>query len=112
MTEVLLSLVVVGGLAFGPLAWRLAKDRAEARALGVRAAILATVNRALGGESLVSVQVTPKSLRRPGRVLLSGPTWLLDRVWLRVLERMPAGYELVVGRDDRSSPPVPSKRAA
>ncbi len=112
MLELIAALMLIGGLLLGPLTWRLWKDRAEARALEVRAAILATVNRALGGESLVSVQVTPKTLRRPGRVLLAGPAWLLDRVWLRALERMPAGYELVVGHDDRWSPPAASKRAA
>ena len=86
-------------LVFGPLAWRAVHDRRQARALAVGADVRYVVNRALGGESLVSVQVEPPTVWRSGRVVLSVPEdwrWLLDRAWARVLPRLPAGYELVV----------------
>lgn len=106
MAEAFLSLVVIGALSFGPLAWRLRRDRAEAAALAVRADIKTAVRRALGGESLVAVHVTPKSAWRAGRVLLSAPAWLLDDVWRPVLRLVPAGYELVLKPDD--APPAPT----
>jgi hypothetical protein len=86
-------------LVFGPLAWRVVHDRRQARALALGADIRHVVDRALGGESLISVRVEPASVWRSGRVVLSMPAdwrWLLQSTWAKVLARMPAGYELVV----------------
>ncbi len=91
--------VLVSVLVLGPLAWRAVYDRRQARALAVTADIRHVVNRALGGESLVSIQVQPSTRWRSGRVVLSVPEdcrWLLDQTWARVLPRLPEGYELVV----------------
>ena len=59
----------------------------------------AALFRALGGDSLVAVEVEPPAPWRPGRVVLSAPAdWagLLERAWARVAEQVPAGWELVV----------------
>jgi hypothetical protein len=47
-------------LVLGPLLWRVARDRSESRVLSVRAYVQSLVDRKLGGESFVSVQVTPR----------------------------------------------------
>ena len=86
-------------LFLGPIAWRVVHDRREERALAVSADIRLVVNRALGGESLISVQVEPATVWRSGRVVLSVPAdWrrLLQSTWSKVLTRLPAGYELVI----------------
>jgi hypothetical protein len=98
-------------LVLGPIAWRVVHDRREARALAVSADIRHVVDRALGGESLVSVHVKPATLWRSGRVVLSVPTdwrWLLHLAWAQVLARLPAGYELVVQQRHA----VPRRQAA
>ncbi len=97
MVEVLVVLTTIGVFLLGPLGWRLWRDRREARAL--RADIQHAVNRALKGESLVSVEVTPKTPWRAGRVLLSAPAdwaWLLAPLLDTVLGQVPPGYEVVV----------------
>ena len=86
-------------LVLGPIAWRVVHDRRKERALAVSADIRLVVNRALGGESLVSVHVEPATVWRSGRVVLSVPAdWrrLVQSMWTKVLTRLPAGYELVV----------------
>ncbi len=91
---VLLSIVV-----FGPLGWRLRTDWKRARADMTAAEIRSAVNRRLKGESLLSVWVVPKSLWRPGRVVLAAPggeAWLVGAVWPVVAERVPANYDIVV----------------
>ena len=68
---------------------------------------LAAVPRRLHGESLLSVQVTPATLRRPGRVVLSTPSgyeYLTEAAWSTVATRMPPGYELVVTRPNPVAP--------
>ena len=95
----IVAVFVVGGLALVPIAWREWKDRREGAALIVRADIQATANRVLGGESFLTVVVTPPWLRRPGQVRLSAPAgWecLIEAVWPRIMTRMPERYELVV----------------
>jgi hypothetical protein len=108
-----LSLVCL--LVLAPIAWRVVHDRREARALAVSADIRHAVNRALGGESLVSVEVEPATVWRSGRVVLSIPTdwrWLLGVIWAKVLARLPARYELVVQlRDAAPAREVASPRA-
>ena len=86
-------------LVFGPIAWRVVRDRQEQRALAVAADIRHVINEALDGESLVSVEVEPSTAWGAGRVVLSVPadwSWLLDRAWVDVLTHLPSGYELVV----------------
>ncbi len=101
---VLLSIVV-----FGPLGWRLWTDWKRARADMITADIRSAVNRRLKGESLLSVQVVPRSLWHPGRVVLSAPggeAWLVEAVWPVVAERVPAEYDVVV----RLTHPAESRR--
>jgi hypothetical protein len=93
-----IALTVIALLLLSPLGWRVWKDRQEERALSVRADIQGIVDHCLHGQSMVSVWVTPGSLRRPGRIELSVPSgWepLLADVWPAVLARVPGGYELV-----------------
>lgn len=90
-----LLVVVVGGL----LAWRVWSDRVHDRALAVRADVQGAVNRALDGESLLSVHVEPASALHPGRVVLTTPTgyeWLVREAWTPIVEHVPDGYEVVL----------------
>lgn len=106
MVEVLVALTTIGVFLLGPLGWSLWRDRREARALALRADIQHAVNRVLKGESLVSVEVTPKTPWRAGRVLLSAPAdwaWLLAPLLDTVLGRVPPGYEVVVRPGQRSA---------
>ena len=96
-------------LIFGPLVWRAVHDRRQARAIAVSADIRHVVDRELGGESLISVQVEPTTMWRSGRVVLSMPAdwrWLMKPTWERVLATMPAGYELVVQQREAPSGPA------
>ena len=97
--EAITAVMLVSALVFGPLGWRVWADRKRAQADSIVAPIRWAVNHRLKGESLLSVQVTPEALWRPGRVILSAPggyEWLVERVWPVVMERVPAGYDLVV----------------
>ncbi len=99
--EAIIAVMLTSALVFGPLGWRVWADRKRARADSIAADIRWAVNHRLKGESLLSVQVEPKALWRPGRVILSTPSryeWLAHRVWPVVVERVPAGYDLVVNR--------------
>jgi hypothetical protein len=99
MLESGVVLALLSALVLGPMAWRVAHDRRAERALDVGARIRHVIDRELGGESLISVQVEPATLLRAGRVVLSVPAdwrWLLGPTWERVLATIPAGYELVV----------------
>src|SRR5256886_13212020 len=87
--------------------FRSVRDRRRESAEAVLADIRAAVRRRLRGESLLSVQVAPATLRRPGRVVLSTPTgyeYLTKAVWTTVARRVPAGYELVVTRPSPVAP--------
>src|SRR5918912_3438514 len=80
MIQVLIAPALIVGLVFGLLAWRVVRDRAQERALAVRAEVQSAVNRALDGESLLAVQVEAASAFHPGRVVLTTPTgyeWLV-----------------------------------
>jgi hypothetical protein len=99
MIEGAMALGLVCLLVFGPIVWRVVRDRQAQRALAVAADIRHVVNEALDGESLVSVAVEPATAWGLGRVVLSVPadwSWLLDRAWVDVLTHLPSGYELVV----------------
>ena len=91
--EAILALLFIAALTLGPLVVVGARDRRRESAEIVGADIRAAVRRRLHGESLLSVQVTPATLRRPGRVVLSTPSgyeYLTEAVWSTVATRMPA----------------------
>jgi hypothetical protein len=99
MIQVLIAPALVVGLVFGLLAWRVVRDRAQERALTVRAEVQSAVNRALDGESLLAVQVEPASAFHPGRVVLSTPSgyeWLVHEAWNPVISHAPKDYEVVL----------------
>ena len=82
-----------------PLVWRIRADRQRDSADVLRADIRSTINRRLHGESLLAVEVVPKTLWRPGRIVLRTPAGyedLTDAVWRDVAKRMPFDYDLVV----------------
>ncbi|HSE93245.1 MAG TPA: hypothetical protein VLF19_08060, partial [Methylomirabilota bacterium] len=83
----------------GPLVWRLVQDRREERAQWLEAQIRSAVREALGGESLLSVRVEPRTALHAGRVMLSAPHgWesLIEPVWKKALASTPADFELVI----------------
>jgi hypothetical protein len=107
MLELVIGLAIVGGAVLGPIAWMGWRDWLRERALTLRGEIRTVVNRRLGGESLLAVEVTPWTPWRTGRVILTAPSewqWLVEEVLMSVLERVPAGYELVVVAPERSTP--------
>jgi hypothetical protein len=120
MLEALVGLLTIPALVILPLLGRVWADHRRARALELEADIRAAVNRALGGESLMSVQVTPTRLGRAGHVTLTTPSgwgWLVEAAWDAVMDRVPSGWEVVVrGAHSPASPaaaePAPLPRAA
>jgi hypothetical protein len=103
MVEVAVSSLIGLVLVVGPLLWRVQRDRRAARALEIRAYVQSLVDRKLGGESFVSVHVTPRGMWSPGQVVVAVPGgWedLLEPVWPVLLARVPRGYELVVRRGE------------
>ena len=116
MLEIVIASVIGLILVVGPLAWRVHRDRSESRALATRAYVQSLVDRKLGGESFVSVQVTPRTLRALGQVVVAVPggwEWMLEDVWPVLLARVPRGYELVVRRGDEALEPArPLRRVA
>ena len=99
MVEGIVGTMLVVALAAAPLVWRVWQDRRAERALEVRAVVHADVVRALGGESLVAVNVEPPVLGRPGRVELTAPSdwrFLLEPAWAAVMPDLPDNYELVI----------------
>jgi hypothetical protein len=116
MFEIVVATVIGLLLVVGPLAWRVQLDRRESRALSTRAYVQSLVDRTLGGESFVSVQVTPRGFWTTGQVVVSVPggwEWMLESVWPVLMARVPRGYELVVRRGDEASAPArPLRRVA
>jgi hypothetical protein len=113
----MIEILVVTGiglvLVVGPLVWRVLRDRSEERALSTRAYVQSLVDRKLGGESFVTVQVTPRGAWSPGQVIVSVPggwEWLLEEVWPVLMARVPRGYELVVRRGEAAPTPARSLR--
>jgi len=111
-------LALVCAMVLGPLVWRAVYDRRQARAQALGADIRHAVDKELGGESLITVQVEPGTFWRLGRVVLSIPSdwrWLMKPTWDRVLAATPAGYELVVQQREapaRITAAEPQERAA
>lgn len=100
MNDVLGVLIGVGPVVVA-LLWSERQDRLRHRANRVRADISAAANRALGGESVLSVRVEPRGPWRAGRVHLSAPggyEFLIASVSGVVISRLPDRYELVVHR--------------
>ena len=119
MMEGVVALLATASMVVGPVVWSIWRDRARERSLVIRAEIQSVVNHVLGGESLVAVEVVPAMAWRRGRVVLFAPAdwrWLIDSVWMRVLDRLPKDYELVVrtGRMPAlaTTRPLALKRAA
>jgi hypothetical protein len=103
MIEIAVASLIGLVLVVGPLLWRVARDRRESRALSIRAYVQSLVDRKLGGESFVSVQVTPRGLWSAGQVVVAVPggwEWLVEEVWPVLMARTPRGYELVVRRGE------------
>jgi hypothetical protein len=99
MLTMLLPTILLLTLVVSPLVWRIRADRRRDRADILRADIYSAVSRRLHGESLLTVDVEPKTLWHSGRVVLWTPAGyeeLAESVWRDVAGRMPVDYELVV----------------
>jgi hypothetical protein len=96
-----LGMLIGVGPVVAALLWSERQDRLRHRANRVRADISAAANRALGGESVLSVRVEPRGPWRNGRVHLSAPggyEFLIASVAATVISRLPDRYELVAHR--------------
>ena len=99
MLTTVLSIALLVALVAGPLILRIRADRRRDSADVLRADIRSAINRRLHGESLLAVEVVPKTLWHPGRIVLRTPAGyedLTDAVWRDVARRMPFDYDLVV----------------
>jgi hypothetical protein len=99
MLNTFLPILLLVALVAIPLAWRIQADRRRNSADVLRADLRSAINRRLHGESLLSVEVVPKTLWHPGRIVLRAPEGyedLTQTVWRDVAKRMPFDYELVV----------------
>ncbi len=88
-----------------PVFWRASVDRAVARASIIRAEIDSVLRSALGGESLVGVEVRPSGRMHRGQVILSVPGgWeeLVEHSVRDVMAHVPDRYELVIRAGVRS----------
>jgi len=115
MIGVLIVLTFLGVLVLAPLAFGTWKDKSSERGLALAAGIQAVVNRVLGGESFLSVEVKPATFWRAGRVLLWVPTgyeWLIEAAWNPVLNQVPCNYEVVVRAVPCESKPPALEAAA
>ena len=99
MIGALIIVTFLGVLVLAPLAFGIWKDRSSERGLALAAGIQAAVNRVLGGESFLSVEVKPATFWRAGRILLWVPTgyeWLIEAAWNPIFSQVPCNYEVVV----------------
>jgi hypothetical protein len=112
MLTTVLSIALLVLLVAAPLIWRIRADRRRDSADVLRADLRSAINRRLHGESLLAVEVVPKTLWHPGRIVLRTPAGyedLTDAVWRDVARRMPFDYDLVVKPGHAEEP---LKRAA
>ena len=118
MLTTLFPLILLVALVAVPLVWRIRADRRRDSADALRADISNAINRKLHGESLLAVEVVPKTLWHPGRIVLRTPAGyedLTDAVWRDVARRMPFDYDLVVKpghAEEPAHPEEPLRRAA
>jgi len=99
MLNTFLPILLLVALVAIPLAWRIRADRRRNSADVLRADLRSAINRRLHGESLLSVEVVPKTFWHHGRIVLRAPEGyedLTQTVWRDVAKRMPFDYELVV----------------
>ena len=99
MLSTVFAIILLVAIVAVPLVWRIRSDRRRDRADSLRADIRSAINRRLHGESLLTVEVVPKTLWHPGRVVLWTPAGhedLAETVWRDVVGRVPVDYELVV----------------
>ena len=114
MLTAITTILLLAALVVVPLTWRIRADRRRHRAEVLSADIRSAVNRRLGGESFLAVEVIPETLGRPGRIVLWTPEGyesLAETVWQDVVKRAPAGYDLII-RPGRAQRPDVSQRAA
>jgi hypothetical protein len=112
MLTTALSIALLVLLVAAPLIWRIRADRRRDSADVLRADLRSAINRRLHGESLLAVEVVPKTLWHPGRIVLRTPAGyedLTEAVWRDVARRMPFDYDLVVKPGHAEEP---LKRAA
>jgi hypothetical protein len=112
MLTTVLSIALLVLLVAAPLIWRIRADRRRDSADVLRADLRSAINRRLHGESLLAVEVVPKTLWHPGRIVLRTPAGyedLTEAVWRDVARRMPFDYDLVVKPGHAEAP---LKRAA
>ena len=99
MLSTVFPILVLVALVALPLVWQIRADQRRNSADVLRADLRSAINRRLHGESLLSVEVVPKTLWHPGRIVLWAPEGyedLTEAVWRAVAQRMPFDYELVV----------------
>jgi hypothetical protein len=99
MLSTVFAIILLVAIVAVPLVWRIRSDRRRDSADALRADIRSAINRRLHGESLLAVEVVPKTLWHPGRIVLRTPAGyedLTDAVWRDVARRMPFDYDLVV----------------
>lgn len=92
-----------------PVLWRVSVDRAVERAAVIGAQVNRAVRSALGGDSLVAVEVKPSGLTHRGRVILSVPGgWegLVEHSVGDVMAHVPDRYDLVIRAGARSEAKV------
>jgi hypothetical protein len=109
MLNTLIPILVLLALVALPLVWRIRADRQRDSADALRAEIRNAVNRRLHGESLLAVEVEPKTFWHPGRIVLRTPAGyedLTEAVWRDVARRMPFDYDLVV-KPGHAEAPLP-----
>jgi hypothetical protein len=99
MVSDLVGLVLSMAPILGLLVWRGHMDRRQHIADVIHADVHAGATRVFRGESLLAVKVEPPTVWRPGHVRLTTPGGyepLIGRAFQTVMERVPAGYEVVI----------------
>ena len=99
MLSDLVGFIVSVSPILGLLVWRERVDRRQNAADIVRADVHAGATRVLKGESLLAINVQAPTAWRPGHVRLSTPSGyepLIGGAFQTVMERVPAGYEVVI----------------
>jgi hypothetical protein len=99
MADIIVAGIVGFTLLFVPVLWRVAVDHAVERASILRAQVNTAVRGALGGDSLVSVDVRPTGITHRGQVILSVPAgWgqLVEHSLHDVMAQVPDRYDLVI----------------